>query len=197
MDRIFFEELDSKLYPSTLLHAYGVNGKISGSVGAVGEMGEDVVAVVHGPRGCAFHYRCSARRRRQPYYNLFTSDLTQQEIIFGGEDKLRRTVLEIWERFHPTCIFIIPTPVSDVLNSDIQAVSFGLRRQGIPVVGIRSELFSHRDKNYARNRLWQIAQQKITGDNRLEMELKGCGFTEALCALVEQVMEPQAVIPTA
>lgn len=195
MDKIFFAELDSKMYPSTLLHAYGVNGKISGSVGAVGEMGEDVVAVVHGPRGCAFHYRCSARRRRQPFYNLFTSDLTQQEIIFGGEEKLRRTVLEIWEHLHPACIFIIPTPVSDVLNADIQSVAAVLRRQGIPVVGIRSELFSHRDKNYTRNRLREIARQKITGDNRLEMELKGCGFTEALCAVVEQVMEPQTVIP--
>ena len=50
------------------------------------------------------------------------------------------------------------------------------------VVGVQSELFSHRDKNYTRNRLKELARQTITGDNRLEMELKGCGFTEALYA---------------
>ena len=55
--------------------------------------------------------------------------------------------------------------------------------------------FTHRDKNYTRNRLKELAHQTITGDNRLEMELKGCGFTEALYALVEQVMEPSAQIP--
>ena len=62
-------------------------------------------------------------------------------------------------------------------------------------MGVQSELFSHRDKNYTRNRLKELAHQTITGDNRLEMELKGCGFTEALYALVEQVMEPSAQIP--
>ncbi|MFQ7453525.1 MAG: hypothetical protein ACLRNQ_21390 [Flavonifractor plautii] len=69
------------------------------------------------------------------------------------------------------------------------------RREGISVVGVQSELFSHRDKNYTRNRLKELAHQTITGDNRLEMELKGRGFTEALYALVEQVMEPSAQIP--
>ncbi len=195
MYQIFFDELNAKMYPSALLHAYGVNGKVSGSVGAVGEMGGGVVAVLHGPMGCAFHYRYSARRRHQPFYALLSSDLTEREIVFGGEEKLHRTVLEAWERYHPQWIFIIPTPVSDILNEDIRAVAADLRRQGVRVAGIQSELFSHRDKNYSRNRLREIARQKITGDNRLEMELKGCGFTEALYAVVEQVMEPRTVIP--
>ena len=193
--QIFFDELNTKLYPSTLLHAYGVNGKISGSVGAIGQMSGGVLAVLHGPMGCAYHYRYSARRRHQPFYALLSSDLTEQEIIFGGTDKLRRTVLEAWERYRPQWIFIIPTPVSDILNEDIQSVARELRRSGVRVAAIQSELFSHRDKNYTRNRLQEIARQKITGDNRLEMELKGCGFTEAIYALVEQVMEPQTPIP--
>ena len=54
----------------------------------------------------------------------------------------------------------------------------------------------HRDKNYTRNRLKSWPTQTITGDNWLEME-RGCGPTEALYALVEQVMEPSAQIRTA
>ena len=77
----------------------------------------------------------------------------------------------------------------------MRSVCAELRREGISVVGVQSELFSHRDKNYTRNRLKELTRQTITGDNRLEMELKGCGFTEALYALVEQVMEPSAQIP--
>ena len=195
MYQLFFDELSTKMYPSTLLHAYGVNGKISGSVGAVGEVGGNVAAILHGPMGCAYHYRYSARRRHQPFYALLSSNLTEREIVFGGEGKLRRAVQEAWERYRPEWIFLIPTPVSDVLNEDVRHVADGFRREGLPVVGVQSELFSHRDKNYARNRLREIARQKITGDNRLEMELRGCGFTEALYALVAQVMEPRTVIP--
>ena len=85
--------------------------------------------------------------------------------------------------------------MSDILNEDIRAVAEASRTQGIRVAAVQSELFSHRDKNYSRTRVRELARQKITGDNRLELELKGCGFTEALWALVEQVMEPQPPLP--
>lgn len=194
MYSIFYDDLASRLYPSSILHAYGVNGKISGSVGAIGEIGGNVVAVLHAPVGCGYHYRYSARRRHQPFYPLLSTDLTEQEIIFGGEEKLLKTVREAWKRYEPEMVFIIPSPVSDILNEDIRSAAVKLRREGIKVTAIQSELFSHRDKNYSRNRLKEIAKQKITGDTRLEIELKGCGFTEALYAIVEQVMKPQEII---
>ncbi len=191
----FFEELSTLMYPSALLHTFGVNGKISGSVGAIGEM-QDVIPIIHGPKGCAFHYRYSARRRHQPFYNVISTDLKESDIVYGGEEKLRRTILEANAAYHPSLLMVIPSPVSDILGEDIHAVAEDLRvKQDIPVVAIGSELFSHRDKNYARNRLKELAGQKITGDNRLEMELKGCGFTEALYALVDQVMQPAEMVP--
>ncbi|MFQ9799702.1 MAG: nitrogenase component 1 [Clostridia bacterium] len=190
----FYEELSIAMYPSSLLHTFGVNGKISGSIGAVGEM-QDVLPIIHGPRGCGFHYRHSARRRHQPLYRVLTTNLEERDIIGGGEEKLRRTVEEAWRQYHPKLIMVIPSPISDILNDDILTIVQEMRGQGIPVVGIQSELFSHRDKNYTRNRLKKIAEQKITGENRLEMEIKGCGFVEALYALVGQVMEAVPVIP--
>lgn len=195
MPQAFFEELETMMYPSTLLHTFGVNGKVSGSVGAVGEMNGQIVAIIHSAVGCGFHYRHSARRRHEPFYRLLCSDLTETDIIYGGTEKLYRTAKETWMRYHPSLLVVIPTPVSDILNEDIQTVTKRLCSEGIAAVGIVSELFSHRDKNYAKDRVRKLAEQKITGDNRLETELKGCGFTEALYALVEQVMEPQEVIP--
>ena len=194
MYSIFYEDLATRLYPSSLLHSYGVNGKISGSVAAVGEIGGCVAAVLHAPLGCAYHYRYSARRRHQPFYSLMSSNLTQQDIIFGTQENLLEAVRDTWKRYHPQLIFIIPSPVSDILSEDLRGAAAQLQKEGIPVVAVQSELFSHRDKNYSRNRLKELARQKITGDNRLEMELKGCGFTEVLYALVEQVMEPQEVL---
>ena len=126
---------------------------------------------------------------------MLTSNLEERDIICGGEEKLRQAIRDAWSRYRPGLIMVIPSPISDILNEDVRSVCAELRREGISVVGAQSELFSHRDKNYTRNRLKELARQTITGDNRLEMELKGCGFTEALYALVEQVMEPSAQIP--
>lgn len=67
MHQPFFDDLRTLMYPSALLHTFGVNGKVSGSVGAAGEIGGGVVVILHGPRGCGFHYRHSARRRHQPF----------------------------------------------------------------------------------------------------------------------------------
>ncbi|MEA4892527.1 MAG: nitrogenase component 1 [Peptococcaceae bacterium] len=195
MERVFLQELTTLMYPSDLLHAFGVNGKISGSIGAVGEMA-GVLALLHGPKGCAWHYRYSARRRHRPLYGIQSSDLTEEEIIRGGEAKLEAEVRKAYAAFRPSLILIIPTPVSDILNEDAQAVARRLReREGIPVAAVGSELFSHRDKSYAQDRLKKLAQLKITGDQKLELELRGCGFTEALYALVEQVMEPCPPLP--
>lgn len=55
------------LYPWDLLHKLGVNGKVSGSIDVAAKM-ENVVCVLHGPKGCAFSYRLTAHRRR-PYPN--------------------------------------------------------------------------------------------------------------------------------
>lgn len=186
----FYEDLNTYLYPSRLLHSYGVNGKISGSIGAIGEMSGNVIAVLHSPIGCGFHYRFSARRRHQPYFPLISTDMTEEDIIFGGEKKLLETVRRANHDYHPSLIMVIPSPVTDILNEDICSAVKKLRAEGIPAVSIQSELFSHRDKNYSKNRLKELAKMKISGNNQLEMELKGCGFTEALYALVDQVMEP-------
>ena len=184
MNRIYFDELATAVYPSRLLHSFGVNGKVSGSVGAIGEIQGNVLVVLHGPLGCGFHYRFSARRRHQPFYRVLTTDLGEEEIVFGGGEKLERTLREAWSRYQPELIFVVPTPVSDILNESVLETAERLRREGIPVVGVQSELFSHRDKNYSKNRLKELSKQKLTGNETLEMELKGCGFTEALYAIV-------------
>ena len=186
----FFENLSTFMYPSNLLHHFGVNGKVSGSIGAVGEI-SDAVVILHGPRGCGYHYRNSARRRHQPFYPLFSTDMTEAEIISGGTEKLRNVIVDTYNRRRPGLVVVVPTPISDILNEDMDAVIRKLREeQHIPVIAVRSELFSHRDKQYASRRLREISKQPVTGSKNLEMELLGCGFTEVLYALAEQWMEP-------
>ena len=189
----YFEDLTIAIYPSNLLHNFGVNGKISGSVYACGEM-EGVIPIVHGPIGCGYHYRFSARRRHYPYFNLISSELTEEDIIYGGEDKLYSTIIDTYERYNPKLILIIPSPISDIINDDIEVVAKRAREKGINVISIKSELFSHRDKNYVRKRMAEVSKQKFGKGKNIDFDIMGCGYTEALYAMVDNVMVEQKPI---
>ena len=193
MYQIFFDELNTKMYPSTLLHRFGVNGKVSGSVGASGEIASNVYVMIHGGIGCAYHYRNSARRRHEPFFKMLSSDLGQSEIVYGGLDKLESEARSAWERYRPDLLVLVPTPVSDVLNEEFTDIARRMRQEGMRVIAVRSELFSHRDKNYAKQRARELAALPIGCCDDLEIELKGCGFSELLYTVVDQLMEPREV----
>ena len=123
----FWDHLCEEMYPTWFLHSFGMNGKISGHVAALGDMQGNILCVLHAPVGCGFHYRNSARRRHSPYFQLLCSDLTEQEIIMGGEEKLEKIVRDAYVRFNPELIFIIPSPITDILNEDILSVAAHLQ----------------------------------------------------------------------
>ena len=185
----FWDHLCEEMYPTWFLHSFGMNGKISGHVAALGDMQGNILCVLHAPVGCGFHYRNSARRRHSPYFQLLCSDLTEQEIIMGGEEKLEKIVRDAYVRFNPELIFIIPSPITDILNEDILSVAAHLQAEGIPVVAAKSERFSLPDKDYVHNLMHERGKLKVGEDNHLEIDVSGCGFNEAMCAVVECVME--------
>lgn len=57
------------------------------------------------------------------------------------------------------------------------------------VIAIRSEVFSHRDKNYSSKKLASIAKRAYNSRQSEEIQLMGCGFSEAMYAIVTQLMQ--------
>ena len=188
------EELYLGLYPREIIEAFGFHGKLSGNVSAVGEI-PGAVAVAHGPRGCAWHHRHSTRRKHEIFDDLYSTDLTESDIIYGAGDKLLETVRGIWREKHPPLIVLLPTVVSDILNEDVFHAAQLLRQEGIPAVSVKSEVFSHRERGYTRDRFRQINDQDIAHVEKLPSELVGCGYSEAVIALMRGWMEPGEVIP--
>lgn len=176
------------LYPWDLLHKLGVNGKVSGSIDVAAKM-ENVVCVLHGPKGCAFSYRLTAHRRR-PYPELYASDLEEKDVIFGGMEKLEESLRQVWLKRKPRLIFLVHTPVSDVLNEDTEEVVNRLRGEGMKIIHVKSSHFSHREQGYSTKRLKLLSQIPAGERKPLEISLKGCGMTEAMEGLVDQLMEP-------
>ena len=90
MDGFYEYERDRVLmgiHMAAVNHMQGVNGKVAGNLAAFSQI-KDAAIILHGPKGCAYHYRYFARRRYLPAYNIESSDLTEADVVTGGEDKL-------------------------------------------------------------------------------------------------------------
>ena len=73
----------------------------------------------------------------------FTTDLSENDIIFGGEKKLYKAILEVQQRYQPAAVFVYNTCVTALIGDDLEAVcQKAAERTGIPVVPINSPGFA-------------------------------------------------------
>jgi nitrogenase molybdenum-iron protein alpha chain len=107
----------------------------------------DIVHIVHGPVGCSYYAWMTRRNQADVpegeanYLNYtFTTDMTEQEIIFGGEKKLAAAIREAYEIFHPKAIAVFATCPVGLIGDDVHAVATQMRRElGINVFGFSCE----------------------------------------------------------
>ncbi len=91
----------------------------------------DVLQITHGPIGCGFYSWLTRRNQTRPYtpeavnfmpYAMST-DLQEDEIIFGGEKKLKAAIDEAIALFHPKAIGIFSTCPVGLIGDDVHAVA--------------------------------------------------------------------------
>jgi|GEM_PF-508164 len=106
----------------------------------------DAYHIVHGPIGCASYtwdIRGSLSSGREIYRNSFSTDLKEEDVIFGGEKKLEAAIKEIADNYHPRLIFVYATCIVGVIGDDIEAVCKKMSKEyGIRVIPVRSPGFS-------------------------------------------------------
>lgn len=85
----------------------------------------DALHLIHGPIGCASYtwdIRGSLSSDDELYRNSFSTDLREEDIIFGGEKKLSLAIDEIMNKKSPKLIFVYATCVVGVIGDDIEAI---------------------------------------------------------------------------
>lgn len=91
----------------------------------------DILNITHGPVGCSF-YSWGTRRNQTktetpeeqnfiPY--AFTTDMREEDIVFGGEKKLTQAIQEAYDIFKPKAIAIHATCPVGLIGDDIHAVA--------------------------------------------------------------------------
>lgn len=195
MNHYYQDNMLFGMNPSSYLHRYAVNGKVSGNLACISEI-KNAAVVLYSPRGCGFHYRCHVRSGQSPVYELECADLRNNDVIFGGEKKLTALLQKVEREQKPEIIFLLPSVVSDIINDDLAGLACSLQPQfKAKLVPITSQVFSHMDKSNGRKVLREKACQKQKQKFSSSAVYQGCGYVEVMDALVEQVMETQRVQP--
>ncbi|MEW6488521.1 MAG: nitrogenase molybdenum-iron protein alpha chain [Thermodesulfobacteriota bacterium] len=119
----------------------GCKGVILGPV-------RDILTITHGPVGCGFYSWLTRRNQTRTQgpddvnympYALMT-DMQEEDIVFGGEKKLRQAVREAYETFRPQAIALCATCPVGLIGDDIHAVAREMKEElGINVFAFSCE----------------------------------------------------------
>lgn len=105
----------------------------------------DALHLVHGPIGCAAYtwdIRGALSSGPELHRMSFSTDLQERDVIFGGENKLYRALIELIERHSPKAAFVYSTCIVGIIGDDLNAVCKRVAQQtGIPVIPVQSEGF--------------------------------------------------------
>ncbi len=106
----------------------------------------DAFHIVHGPIGCASYtwdIRGSLSSGSDLYRNSFSTDLSEQDVVFGGEKKLIAAIDELMEKHEPKVIFVYATCIVGVIGDDVEAVCKAAEQKyGVRVIPVKSPGFS-------------------------------------------------------
>lgn len=107
----------------------------------------DIINITHGPIGCGFYSWLTRRNQTDPGQDgenfmpyCFSTDLHDDNIIFGGEKKLKAAIQEAFDLFHPKAIAIFSTCPVGLIGDDVHAVAREMKAKlGINVFGFSCE----------------------------------------------------------
>ncbi len=105
----------------------------------------DAVHLVHGPIGCAVYtwdIRGALSSGPELHRLSFSTDLQEKDVIFGGEEKLHKSLVELIDRYKPKAAFVYSTCIVGIIGDDLKAVCRKVAdEKGIPVLPVQSEGF--------------------------------------------------------
>jgi len=105
----------------------------------------DALHLIHGPVGCAAYtwdIRGSLSSGPELHRLSFSTDLREEEVIYGGEKKLYAALTELIKAYHPKAAFVYATCIIGLIGDDMQAVCRRVAgEQGIDVIPVHSEGF--------------------------------------------------------
>ncbi len=138
----------------------------------------DILQITHGPIGCGFYSWLTRRNQTRPQTesdeNFMTyamsTDLQEDEIIFGGEKKLKKAIEEAVNLFHPKAIGIFSTCPVGLIGDDVHAVAREMEEKfpGVNIFSFSCEGY----KGVSQSAGHHIANNKVFTDVVGQMNMR-------------------------
>ncbi|KUL01193.1 MAG: Oxidoreductase/nitrogenase, component 1 [Methanoculleus marisnigri] len=110
---------------------------LTGALSVLTEV-RDAVCIVHGPAGCTHHnfsllHATLLSNDRLEAPRLLSTRLTENDIIFGGEEALEKTIARALS-LSPASVFVLSTCIVETIGDDTAAVC--AKARGVPVIAV-------------------------------------------------------------
>lgn len=126
----------------------------------------DAAHVVHGPIACAgnsWDNRGARSSGSQLFRRGLTTDLLENDVVYGGEEKLHYALKEIAQKHHPKAIFVYSTCVSSLIGDDTEHICQQAEKDlGIPVIPVNAPGFLG-DKNIGNRIAGDVLLKYVIG----------------------------------
>lgn len=111
----------------------------------------DALHIVHGPVGCAVYnwdIRGALSSKSELNRNSFSTDLAEKEVVFGGEKKLKASLLELIAFYKPKAAFVYSTCIVGLIGDDVEAICRSVKKEtGIDCIPVDSPGFKGTKKS--------------------------------------------------
>jgi nitrogenase molybdenum-cofactor synthesis protein NifE len=127
----------------------------------------DVIHLVHGPIACAgnsWDNRGARSSGSQLYRRGFTTEMLHNDVVFGGEKKLHRAIVELSARYpEAKAVFVYATCVTAMTGDDLEAVCGAAAKEvPIPVIPVNTPGFIG-DKNIGNRLAGELLLERVIG----------------------------------
>ena len=127
----------------------------------------DAIHLVHGPIACAgnsWDNRGARSSGSQLYRRGFTTEMLENDVIFGGEKKLYQAIVDLAGRYpEARAIFVYATCVTAMTGDDVEAVcTAASEKVTIPVIPVNTPGFIG-DKNIGNRLAGEILYKYVVG----------------------------------
>ncbi len=111
----------------------------------------DALHIIHGPVGCAAYtwdIRGSLSSGPELHRLSFTTDLSEKEVVFGGEKKLYNSLTELIDRYQPKGAFVYSTCIVGLIGDDVEAICKTVSKEkGLDVIPVQAPGFAGTKKD--------------------------------------------------
>lgn len=126
----------------------------------------DVAHLVHGPIACAgnsWDNRGARSSGSQLFRRGLTTDIMENDVIYGGEKKLKEAILEIANKHNPKAVFVYATCVSSLIGDDVDRICKEAEAElTIPVIAVNCPGFLG-DKNIGNRIAGEVLFDRVIG----------------------------------